>query len=72
MPITIQIAYRYLTFKEETTSAGTKTMHATGRIEGRISKTQWQESSSGSMIRSKSSSGFAVPAGWSRCLPEEF
>ncbi len=38
VPITVQIAYRYLTFKEETTAAGTKTMHATGRIEGRITK----------------------------------
>ena len=38
VPITVQIAYRYLTFKEETTAGGTKTMHATGRIEGRITK----------------------------------
>ena len=38
VPVTVQIAYRYLTFKEETTAAGTKSMHATGRIEGQISK----------------------------------
>ena len=38
VPITVQIGYQYLTFKEETTAGGTKTMHATGRIEGRITK----------------------------------
>jgi len=38
VPVTVQIAYRHLTFKEETTANGTKSMHATGRIEGQISK----------------------------------
>ncbi|HET9942114.1 MAG TPA: GWxTD domain-containing protein [Terriglobia bacterium] len=38
VPITVQIAYKNLTFKEETTAAGNKSMHATGRIEGRIQK----------------------------------
>jgi GWxTD domain-containing protein len=36
VPITVQIAYRYLTFREETTAAGTKGMRANGRIEGNI------------------------------------
>ena len=34
--ITVQIAYRYLTFKEETAASGAKGMYATGRIEGQI------------------------------------
>ena len=38
VPVTVQIAYRHLTFKEQTTAAGTKGMHATGRIEGQIQK----------------------------------
>jgi hypothetical protein len=38
VPITVQVAYRHLTFKEETSNAGNKVMHATGRIEARISK----------------------------------
>jgi GWxTD domain-containing protein len=38
VPVTIQIGYRYLTFKEETAPSGTKGMHATGRIEGQISR----------------------------------
>jgi GWxTD domain-containing protein len=38
VPITVQIAYRHLTFKEETSAAGTKGMRAVGRIEGQISK----------------------------------
>jgi GWxTD domain-containing protein len=37
VPITIQIPYKNLTFKEETTATG-KSMHATMRIEGRIQK----------------------------------
>ena len=37
VPITVQIAYRYLTFKEETAASGVKGMYATGRIEGQIS-----------------------------------
>jgi len=37
VPITIQVPYKSLTFKEEASSAtGAKAMHATGRIEGRI------------------------------------
>jgi GWxTD domain-containing protein len=36
VPITIQIADKYLTFKEETMVGGEKGMRATGRIEGRI------------------------------------
>ena len=38
VPITIQISYRHLTFKEETSSDGTKFMRASGRFEGQISK----------------------------------
>ena len=38
VPITIQIAYRHLTFKEEITAAGNKGMHATGRISGKITR----------------------------------
>jgi GWxTD domain-containing protein len=38
VPITIQIGYQYLTFKDEQTATGTKSMHAVGRIEGQISK----------------------------------
>lgn len=37
VPVTVQIGYRYLTFKEETSANGTKGMRATGRIEGQIS-----------------------------------
>jgi GWxTD domain-containing protein len=38
VPITVQIAYKNLTFKEETSAAGTKGMRAVGRIEGQVSK----------------------------------
>jgi hypothetical protein len=39
VPITIQISYKNLTFKEETSSGtGTKGYHATGRLEGQISR----------------------------------
>jgi GWxTD domain-containing protein len=38
VPLTVQVGYRYLTFKEETTANGTKAMRATGRIEGQISR----------------------------------
>lgn len=38
VPITIQVSYRHLTFKEQTNARGIKVMQATGRIEGRISK----------------------------------
>src|SRR5688572_6047037 len=38
VPITVQIAYKHLTFKEQTSNNGTKVMRASGRIEGRISK----------------------------------
>jgi hypothetical protein len=38
VPVTVQISYRHLTFKEETSPAGTKVMRATGRIEGRITR----------------------------------
>jgi hypothetical protein len=37
VPITVQVAYKYLTFKEEPLADGTKGMRATGRIEGQIS-----------------------------------
>ncbi len=36
VPITVQVAEKYLTFKEERSSDGTKIMVATGRIEGQI------------------------------------
>ena len=36
VPITIQVAEKYLTFKESTSSDGAKVMVATGRIEGQI------------------------------------
>lgn len=36
VPITLQVAEKYLTFKEELSSDGTKVMRATGRIEGQI------------------------------------
>jgi GWxTD domain-containing protein len=38
VPITIQVAYKNLTFKEETSSDGTKFMRANGRFEGQVSK----------------------------------
>jgi GWxTD domain-containing protein len=38
VPITIQIAYKNLTFKEESSAAGAKGMHALGRLEGRITR----------------------------------
>jgi len=38
VPITIQISYKDLAFKEETSSAGNKGYHATGRLEGQISR----------------------------------
>jgi GWxTD domain-containing protein len=38
VPVTVQIAYRHLTFKEETSANGTKAMRATGRISGRITR----------------------------------
>ena len=37
VPITIQIGYRHLTFKEQTSNNGTKVMRASGRVEARIS-----------------------------------
>lgn len=36
VPITVQVSDKYLTFKEEISSDGTKIMRATGQIEGRI------------------------------------
>ena len=36
VPITIQVAEKYLTFKESSSSEGSKVMVATGRIEGQI------------------------------------
>jgi len=38
VPITIQIPYKSLTFKEEVSPSGTKGMHAVGRFEGQISR----------------------------------
>src|SRR5678815_688890 len=38
VPVTVQIAYKNLTFKGETSAAGTKGMRAVGRIEGQVSK----------------------------------
>jgi hypothetical protein len=69
VPVTVQIAYRYLTFKEETTAAGTKSMHATGRIEGQISKLS-SRIVERSTIRLKSMSVLAIQAGWCRGLSE--
>jgi len=37
VPVTVQVAYKYLTFKEESMADGSKGMRATGRIEGQIS-----------------------------------